>query len=183
LAPRQDAATQQQAAWLARRESQGMTTMNKAGYVALATALVLLAGCKQGAEAPELTLQQFMAQKVDPTSKIYFSAVQYISDETGNHDIMPQTDADWEKVRQAAADLQAQGELLQSPAYTEGRNPDWTQFSKSLVEAGQLAEQAAKDKNPDKVFEVGGTVYAVCDACHMAYPKDTTAPGGGGGPS
>lgn len=152
--------------------------MTKARHIALTATLVLLAGCKQS--APELTLQQFMAQKVDPTSKVYFSAVQYISDETGEHDIVPQTDADWEKVRQAAADLQAQGKELQSAAYTEGRNADWTQFSQSLVEAGQLAEQAAKDKNPDKVFEVSDTVYAVCDACHMAYPKDSKTPGGGG---
>jgi hypothetical protein len=152
--------------------------MNKALAAALA-ATTLLVGCK-GGDTPELTLQQFMAQKVDPTSKIYFNAVQYISDETGNHDIKPETDADWEKVRQAAADLQEQGRELQRAGYTEGRNADWTTFSRSLVEAAELAEQAAKDKDPDKVFEVGGTVYAVCDACHMAYPADSAQPGGGG---
>jgi len=146
--------------------------------IAAVAAVLLLAGCK--ASAPAETTQQLMKNKVDPASKVYFDAVRYISDETGEHDIKPQTDADWEKVRQAAADLQAQGKELQSAAYTEGRNADWTQFSQSLVEAGQQAEQAAKDKNPDKVFEVSGTIYAVCDACHMAYPKDTTQPGGGG---
>src|SRR6187549_1366811 len=108
--------------------------MSKAGTVVVAATFGLLAGCNQGPPAPEMTLQQFMAKKVDPTSKIYFEAVQYISDETGEHDILPQTDADWEKVRQAAADLQAQGKELQTPAYTEGRNADWSQFSQSLVE-------------------------------------------------
>src|SRR6478735_7829908 len=150
--------------------------MTKTGLIAAAASVVLLGGCNQAAQ-PDMTVQQFMAKKVDPTSKIYFSAVQYISDETGEHDIVPQTDADWEKVRQAAADLQAQAKELQSAGYTEGRNADWTQFSQSLVEASQLAEQAAKDKNPDKVFEVSGTIYAVCDACHMAYPKDSKTPG------
>ena len=145
-------------------------------------ALALLAGCNQGPAAPELTLQQFMKDKVDPTSKIYFDAVQYISDETGNHDIVPQTDADWEKVRQAAADLQDQAELLQSDAYTEGRNEDWTRMAKDLASVSQQAEQAAKDKDPDKVFEVGGTVYAVCSACHMAYPAES-AESGDGNPS
>ena len=142
--------------------------MNKA--ILAATAIALLGGCKQAAEAPDLTLQQFMAQKVDPTSKIYFEAVQYISDETGNHDIVPQTDADWEKVRKAAADLQDYGKLLQTDAYTEGRNPDWTKFSQAMVEVSQQAEQAAKDKNVDKVFEISGTMYNVCSACHMVYP-------------
>jgi len=152
--------------------------MRKSAILSIA-ALALLAGCNQGPAAPELTLQQFMKEKVDPTSKIYFDAVQYISDETGNHDIVPQTDADWEKVRQAATDLQEQAGLLQSAAYTEGRNEDWTRMAKDLATVSQQAEQAAKDKDPDKVFEVSGTIYAVCDACHMAYPKDATQPGGG----
>jgi hypothetical protein len=142
------------------------------------TTAMLLAGCKS-ADKPELTLQQFMAQKVDPTSKVYFQAVQYISDESGNHDIAPKTDADWEKVRQAAADLQAQGKLLQSDAYTEGRREDWKKMSADLVTVSQQAEEAAKAKNPDKVFEVSGTIYMVCDGCHTAYPKDTKQAGGG----
>jgi hypothetical protein len=153
--------------------------MTRAKVLAASIAAVtLLAGCK-GADKPELTLQQFMAQKVDPTSKIYFNAVQYISDESGNHDIVPQSDAEWEKVRQAAADLQAQGKMLQSDAYTEGRREDWKKMSQDLVTVSQQAEEAAKAKNPDKVFEVSGTIYAVCDACHMAYPKDSKQPGGG----
>jgi cytochrome c556 len=157
--------------------------MNKALAAALA-ATALLGGCKQAADTPELTLQQFMAQKVDPTSKIYFDAVGSVSElidgKPVQRDIAPQTDADWEKVRQAAADLQEQGRELQSPGYTEGRNADWARFSQSLVEISEQAEQAAKDKNPDKVFEIGGTMYMVCDACHVAYPADSTQPGGGG---
>lgn len=143
-----------------------------AGWGISLAGVALLAGCG-GPDTPDLTIQQFMAQKVDPTSKIYFSAVQYISDETGNHDIMPKTDAEWQKVAQAAVDLQAYGTTLQSPAYTEGRNPDWTKMSQDLVTVSQQAEAAAKEKNPDKVFEVAGTVYAVCSACHTAYPKES----------
>ena len=92
----------------------------------------------------------------------------------------PETDADWRKVSQAAADLQDQAEQLQSAAYAEGRNEDWTRMAKDLATISQQAEQAAKDKNPDKVFEISGTIYMVCDACHMAYPADAGQPGGGG---
>jgi cytochrome c556 len=138
-------------------------------------AAALVSGCKA---KPDLTVQQFMKTKVDPTSKIYFDAVQYISDEKGNHDIKPQTDADWERVRKAAADLQAQGKTL-GEDYADGRRDDWKKMSADLVTVSQQAEEAAKSHNPDKVFEVAGTIYAVCDACHMAYPKDSKAPGGG----
>ena len=137
------------------------------GAVLLAPAL--LSGCK-GADKPQLTIQQFMKQKVDPTSKVLFDAVRYVSDDKGNHDILPQTDADWEKVRKAAADLQDQAKALQSPAYTEGRNPDWTKMSQDLATVSQQAEQAAKAKNPDKVFELSGDIYSVCSGCHTVYP-------------
>ena len=52
----------------------------------------------------------------------------------------------------------------------EGRGDDWVQISQSLAEAGKLAEQAADTKDPDKVFEVGGTLYSVCSGCHQVYP-------------
>ena len=149
--------------------------------IAIAAATALLVGCKAG--APNETIAQLMKNKVDPTSKIYFNAVQFISDATGEHDIKPQTDADWEKVRRAAADLQDYGKLLQTDAYTKGRNPDWTKFSQALVDVSKQAEQAAKDKNPDKVFEVSGTIYNVCSACHMVYPPPVPAASGTPAPS
>ena len=136
-------------------------------------ALALLAGCK--ASAPTETTQQLMKNKVDPASKVYFEAVQYISDETGEHDIMPRTDADWEKVRKAATDLQDYGKLLQTDAYAKGRNPDWIKFSQAMVDAAKQGEDAAKAKNVDKVFEMSGTIYNVCSACHMTYPPPVPA--------
>jgi len=154
----------------------------KSGIVAIA-ALVLLAGCNNGPAAPELTLQQFMKQKVDPTSAIYFASVsstsELIDGKVVNTETAPETDADWEKVRQAAADLRAQAELLQSDAYTEGRRDDWTRMAKDLATVSTQAEQAAKDKDPEKVFEVSGTIYMVCDGCHTAYPADASQAGGG----
>lgn len=139
-------------------------------------AVILLAGCK--ASAPAETVQQIMKNKVDPASKVYFGAVQYISDSTGEHDIQPRTDAEWEKVRRAAADLQDYGRQLQSDDYAKGRNPDWVKFSQALVDASKQGEDAAKAKNVDKVFEMSGTIYNVCSACHMAYPPPVPAASG-----
>lgn len=141
--------------------------------------LALLAGCTK---APSETVQQLMKNKVQPTAQFYWDAVRFVSDDEGEHDIKPTTDAEWEKVRKAAADLQDYGKLLQTDAYTTGRNPDWTKFSQALVEIGKQAEQAAVEKNPDKVFEVGGTMYNVCSACHMVYPA-TVGPEASGTPA
>ena len=143
--------------------------MTKARLTA-AAATALLAACSQGAETPDKTIQQLMAEDVQPTADIYWKSVQFISDETGDHDIFPRTDADWARVKGAATRLGELGALLQTPGYAEGRGEDWIQFSKSLVEVSKLAEQSADEKSTDKVFEVGGTVYNVCTACHQVYP-------------
>lgn len=156
--------------------------MSKARILAGAALAALLAGCNQGPAAPEKTIQQLMAQDVQPTADIYWKAVQYISDEQGNRDIVPQTDADWQRVKDAATKIVEYAELLKTPGYTEGRNDDWVQFANSLAEVGKQAEQAAAEKSPDKVFEVGGTMYSVCSACHMVYPA-TTGPEASATPS
>lgn len=148
--------------------------MNKS-IAGLAGALLLLSACGQGAPPAE-GVKDLMAKRVQPTAKVYWDSVQFISDETGDHDIKPETDADWERTRKAAEDITAFGELLQTPSYAEGRGEDWAQFAKSLVDVGKKAEEAAVHKSPDEVFEVGGTVYNVCSACHQAYPAETPEP-------
>ena len=155
--------------------------MTRTGSIAAATMAALLAACGQGAETPEKTVQQLMADDVQPTAEIYWDAVRYESVlEDGlpvERDIQPETDEDWAKVKASATRLGELGALLQSPGYAEGRGEDWMQFSRSLVEVSQLAAQAADEKNTEKVFEVGGTVYQVCTACHQVYPPAEGVPG------
>lgn len=143
--------------------------MNKA--ILTATAIVLLGGCNQSEPAaPEQTIQQLMADVVQPTAEVYWESVQYISDEQGQHEIVPETDEDWQRTRDAATKLGELGALLKTPAYSEGRGEDWIEFSNSLIEVSKLAEQAADERSVDKVFEVGGTIYNVCSTCHQVYP-------------
>jgi hypothetical protein len=146
--------------------------MKKAISAALA-ATAALAGCNSAPPQPEQTVQQLMATKVQPTAQAFWDSVQYISDEQGEHDIYPKTDADWKRTRDAATGLAELGELLKTPGYAEGRGEDWVQIANSLVEVSRLAEQAADSRNTDKVFEVGGTIYSVCSACHQVFPPKT----------
>jgi hypothetical protein len=145
-------------------------------------ALALLGACSQGVETPEQTIQQLMADEVQPAAEIYWDAVRYESVlENGQpveRDIRPETDEDWARIKAAATKLGEHGALLQTPGYAEGRGEDWLQFSRSLVEVSALAEQAADEKSADKVFEVGGTIYSVCSACHQVYPPAEGLPDG-----
>ena len=155
----------------------------KAPYLALAGAALLVA-CDQGPPPPEKTVQQLMAQDVQPTAEVYWDAVGHVSElidgEVVNRDFRPETDEDWARVKAAAVRLGEFGELLKTPGYAEGRGDDWVEFSDGLIEVSQLAGQAADSKDPDKVFEVGGTVYSVCSACHQMYPPDEGLPEDGG---
>jgi hypothetical protein len=143
--------------------------MKTSAYIAIAGSL-LVSACDRGPPPPEKTVQQLMADDVQPTAQIYWNAVQYISDEQGEHDIFPRTDADWKKTRDAATRIVELAELMQTPGYADGRGEDWVQIAKSLADVGRLAEQAADSKDPEKVFEVGGTMYSVCSGCHQVYP-------------
>jgi hypothetical protein len=152
--------------------------MNK--LLAALAGAVLLSGCNQGTAEPAESVKQLMANKVQPTAKTYWDAVQFISDEAGDHDITPGSDAEWERTRKAAADLQEYGKLLLTPEYTEGREPNWSKFAQGLIDVSKKAEQAAAKQDPEAVFEVGGTVYSVCSACHQAYPAETSEPAASG---
>jgi hypothetical protein len=139
----------------------------------LITATVLLGSC-DGAEQP---VRQLMAVEVEPTANIYWESVQYISNERGVREIVPTTDVEWERTRSAAERLRKFGARLARPAYSEGRGKEWLEFSNALVEVANLAEQAAVEQDVEKVFEVGGTLYYVCESCHQAYPPAEAEPG------
>lgn len=155
--------------------------MSKARTIISGATALLLAGCNQAAPAPEQTVQQLMANEVQPTAEIYWDSVQYISDiERGEYEIVPQTDADWKRTRDAATKIGELGQLLRTPAYAQGRGEDWMQIAQSLVDVSKLAEQAADERSVEKVFEVGGTVYSVCKGCHDIYPPAEGVPGSEG---
>jgi len=151
--------------------------MTRAKLIAAAATAALLAACGEDVATPEKTIQQLMADDVEPNAQIYWKSVQYISDQTGDHEIFPRTDEEWARIKAAATRIGEFAALLQTPGYAEGRGEDWMQFSKSLVDVSKLAEQAAEEKSTDKVFEVGGTVFSVCKACHDVYPPAEGIPG------
>jgi hypothetical protein len=110
-----------------------------------------------------------MLEHVQPTAQTYWNAVYFVSDEKGSREVFPRNDAEWKRVSDAAAELKSFGEKLKTPAYSQGKGTDWQDFSQGLIDISAQAEQAALQKNRDKVFEVGATVYNVCSACHQIY--------------
>ncbi|OJW73836.1 MAG: hypothetical protein BGO57_04295 [Sphingomonadales bacterium 63-6] len=143
--------------------------------VALA-GLALLAGCggneAEGEKKSEMaSVRDLMKDEVQPTAEIYWGSAGSVSDENGMTDLTPTTDEGWQKTRDSAVKLGELGKKLMEPQYSKDRGEGWIRLSQGLIDVSKIAEQAAADKNPDKVFEVGGTIYDVCTACHQAYPQ------------
>ncbi len=154
--------------------------MIKKTIVALA-GLALLAGC--GEKEPEMaSVRDLMKDEVQPTAEIFWGSAGAVSDENGTKDLTPTTDEGWQKTRDSAVKLGELGKKLMEPQYSKDRGEAWIKLSQGLIDVSKLAEKAAADKSGDAVFEVGGTIYDVCTACHQAYPQ-SEAPAAEGAPS
>lgn len=143
----------------------------KTRLIAAAVAVTFAGGCDRKIEPPALPadMHKLMVEKVEPSAKTYWNAVQYISDETGFHEIMPRSDAEWARTREAAERVGQYAEIMNSPAFAEGRGRDWQDFAQGLSDVAGQAAKAAEEKNVGKVLEAGGTMYNVCSACHEVY--------------
>ena len=150
-----------------------MRTIGKLAIGALA--LAALSGCSGERPIEPADVKAMMNQHVQPEAQLYWQAVQYISDEKGVREIVPQNDAAWNRTAEAARKLKVLGESMKQPIYAQGKGADWQDFAQGLVDASGQAEVAAQSRKPEQVLEAGGTLYNVCSACHEIYRP---SPGG-----
>ncbi len=151
--------------------------MRDVGLIAASGMVTLLSFPAAATEPVTKTIRQLMSDDLQPAAETYWNAVQYVVDDGGERDIAPETEADWQRTRDAATRIGKLGGMLQGKDYARGRGDRWAGLATSLVEVSRLAEKAAEARDPDEVFEVGARIYAACSACHVAYPP-ASAPEG-----
>jgi len=119
---------------------------------------------------PVAEVSQIMKATVGPSSDVVFGAVEIDVDSKGTHERKPETDAQWEQVRNSAVTLMESGNLLMMP----GRARDggvWMEQSRALIEAGAMAAKAAEAKNARALLDAGHSINLSCDGCHNRYMK------------
>lgn len=144
--------------------------------------IVLLAGCEPAPPPPPpspftttLALKQVMEWVIDPAADVIWDSVKSVITEKGTQEIAPQTDADWNKVRDAAATLIEAGNVLM----IDDRARDdkaWMAAARRLSEAAGQALKAAQTKNTATLFDEGGNIYKACSACHAQYAQHLQGP-------
>ena len=133
--------------------------------------------CNQSPEAVEeppfrvvTDLHHTMELILDPAADMIWSSAGPVITADGEKDLSPTTDEGWHQLEQSAAVLTEAGNLLMLPGRALG--DDWVEYSRGLIDAGELALLAAQQQDKKALFDAGGQIYQVCLACHNQYWTD-----------
>jgi hypothetical protein len=142
-------------------------------------AVAAVSGCSSGPPPPPFKpvadLKQLMAHVVEPAADEYWDAVGWIDDAQGTVEIQPETQEEWDAVRNHAYAITESGNLMMLP--TRAKDSDeWMRMAIALVDAGQRAIRAAEQKNTQAVFDTGAEIYEACTNCHAKYAVDLQRP-------
>jgi len=147
---------------------------------------------------PSASLQELMLAVIDPNVDPIWNAISTVSSQDGVVEVRPQTDEEWNTLRNHAVVLREVSNLLVvkgRKVAVEGSttsihhselhpelidtliNADWSDFVKHahrLHDAADLAITAIDEKNVDRLEEVGGLIEHACEGCHSRfwYPGD-----------
>jgi hypothetical protein len=123
---------------------------------------------------PLLSLKQLMEWVIDPAADAVWDSVKTIITEQGTKEIAPQTQEQWDAVRNGAAMLVESSNLLmlETRARDEGQ---WNAAARRLADTAEKALKAAQSKNAEGVFTAGGEIYNACSACHRRYAPQLNA--------
>jgi hypothetical protein len=141
------------------------------------------------------TIQDLMDGIIDPSADALWDSVAYIATTRGVEDRQPRTDEEWKAVRNSAIILIEAANLLSMPGRSVARahapteappgagelsheeiqrridatHEGFTQFARSLQDAGLQALRAIDARNAQGLMDAGGTIDEACEACHVTY--------------
>ncbi len=136
-----------------------------AGYVVAAPAPAL-----QNAVPPfqaHVDMKTFMEHVLTPAATIIWHVNGTTVDATGEHDLQPRSDADWEGIVSGAATLAEATNALMIPE--RARDPQWNFYVLKLAAAANQAYQAAEAHDLKTVSDVSDRLDGICAACHRHY--------------
>jgi hypothetical protein len=141
---------------------------------------MLIAGCSPKPPAASATasspppfhnvadVKQLMNWIIEPNADVLWDSVGTIITEAGREELLPETEEEWEAVRNSAAVIAESGNLLMMDGRAFDRD-QWMKAARNMINAATTAIQAAEAKDVPALFDAGGAVYEACTACHSRY--------------
>src|SRR6267143_1143949 len=126
---------------------------------------------------PVLSLKQLMEWVIDPAADAVWDPVKTIITEQGTKEIAPQTQEQWDAVRNGAALLAESSNLLMMETRARDQG-EWLAAARRLASTAEKALKAAESKNAAAGFAAGGEIYDACSACHRRYAPQLNAHSG-----
>ncbi len=114
-----------------------------------------------------VTLPTFMEHVLSPAADIVWRASGTVADASGEHDLTPQTNAQWETVVSGSATLAEATNSLMIPQ--RARDIQWFALATALADAANVAYRAAEDHDPKAIAAAGARIDAACTGCHKYY--------------
>ena len=166
--------------------------------LAASLSILLWTGVVWAARGPA-TIKDIMHSMVDPSGDFLFQSVQTIADEHGIREVAPQTNAEWENVRERLMVLREAPNLLQGRRAARptdrSKNPevenepeeiqklldtggsDLIRRAQKLQDAASVAMKAVYAKDKDALLLGLDGIDKACEGCHLHYwyPKDKRA--------
>jgi hypothetical protein len=135
---------------------------------------------------PKATIEEVMNLMIMPLTQELWDAVVYEDTIKG-----PETDEGWQKIRGAAVSLAEAANVLMIPGRpaaapgavaAEGElspkeiedliatnRSAWVGYARGLHESAMQAMKAIDARNAEQLADVGGTLDAVCQGCHLQF--------------
>jgi len=186
---------------LARRVARSCVVLSIAGLAA--TACCSPKPPATSAHPPELwgdlkpvvSVKELMRDMLDPASDYIFDAVKTVVTKNGTEDVLPKTDADWERIRFGAVTLAEGVYLLKIPRpfappgdENNSTGPDPEELSPSQIKAKLEADpvlwnakiealrnvglevlEIVKNKKAEDLWQASDDLDDACETCHVAY--------------
>jgi hypothetical protein len=111
---------------------------------------------------------QLMNWILDVQADIVWAAGGTIITEQGEQQMIPETDDEWNALRNAAATVAEATNLLLLPPHKRDDH-DWVAMTRKVVEKANDCVVAAEAKDIDALFTAGSDMYLACTACHAKY--------------
>jgi hypothetical protein len=112
-------------------------------------------------------MQTFMDHVLTPAATVVWRTNGFVNDGSGDHDLSPKTDADWELIVSGAATLAEATNALRIPARTV--DAAWSGYVDKLAEAAERAYAAAEKHDLATLADVSDHLDEICSACHRHY--------------